>query len=318
VRLKAAPIGAVFFCPKVLFNRTMTTTDFIYTIDGQDELLDISSAELLSDRGLAYGHGLFESIRYFGGDFPLKDRHLSRIQNDASRLGIKINLSRLSSAVSAFKQILHKHSIADGVVKIIVTAGSGGRGYESSGACTPRIIFRHSVSPTNFQHYRNAGISLWRCGQRMSTNTQLAGIKHLNRLEQVLAASERHSSDCDDGLMMNDDGLVIETTRANIFLRGASGRWITPDLDACGVSGVMRSLLIEEIFPLIGVCPKIGFIKISDIEAYDELFICNSVRGIVPVVGVRQPDNQSTAQLEIGRVTRELQSMLSNNYPCFQ
>ncbi|MBT5796232.1 MAG: hypothetical protein HOI09_02490, partial [Porticoccaceae bacterium] len=70
----------------------MTTTDFIYTIDGQDELLDISSAELLSDRGLAYGHGLFESIRYFGGDFPLKNRHLARIQNDASRLGVKINL----------------------------------------------------------------------------------------------------------------------------------------------------------------------------------------------------------------------------------
>ena len=272
----------------------------------------------MSDRGLAYGHGLSESICYFGGDFPLKNRHLARIQNDARRLGIKINLSRLSSAVSAFKQILHKQSIADGVVKIIVTAGSGGRGYESSGACTPRIIFRHSVSPTNFQHYRNAGISLWRCGQRMSTNTQLAGIKHLNRLEQVLAASERHSSDCDDGLMMNDDGLVIETTRANIFLRGASGRWITPDLNACGVSGVMRSLLIEEIFPLMGICLEIGVIGERDLDEYDELFICNSVRGIVPVVGVRAADNQSTEKREIGKVTRDLQCMLSNNYPCFQ
>tara|TARA_B110000483_G_scaffold62442_1_gene77681 strand:+ start:861 stop:1751 length:891 start_codon:yes stop_codon:yes gene_type:complete len=296
----------------------MTTTDFIYTIDGQDELLDISSAELLSDRGLAYGHGLFESIRYFGGDFPLKNRHLARIQNDARRLGIKINLSRLSSAVLAFKQILHKQAIADGVVKIIVTAGSGGRGYENFGACTPRIIFRHSVSPVNFQHYRNAGISLWRCGQRLSTNTQLAGIKHLNRLEQVLAASERHSSDCDDGLMMNDDGLVIETTRANIFLRGASGRWITPDLNACGVSGVMRSLLIEEIFPLMGICLEIGVIGERDLDEYDELFICNSVRGIVPVVGVRAADNQSTEKREIGKVTRDLQCMLSNNYPCFQ
>lgn len=296
----------------------MITTDFIYTIDGQDELVDISLAELLSDRGLAYGHGLFESIRYFGGDFPLKDRHLARIQNDASRLGIKINLSRLSSAVLAFKEILHKQSIADGVVKIIVTAGSGGRGYESSEASTPRIIFRHSVSPANFQHYRNTGINLWRCGQRMSTNIQLAGIKHLNRLEQVLAASERHSSDCDDGLMMNDDGLVIETTRANIFLRGASGGWITPDLDACGVSGVMRSLLIEEIFPLMGICLEIGVIGERDLDEYDELFICNSVRGIVPVVGVRAADNQSTETREIGKVTRELQCMLSNNYPCFQ
>ena len=296
----------------------MTTTDFIYTIDGQDELLDISSAELLSDRGLAYGHGLFESIRYFGGDFPLKDRHLARIQNDASRLGIKINLSRLSSAVLAFKEILHKQSIVDGVVKIIVTAGSGGRGYESSEDCTPRIIFRHSASPSNLQDYRNTGISLWRCGQRISANTQLAGIKHLNRLEQVLAASERHSSDCDDGLMMNDDGLVIETTRANIFLRGASGRWITPDLNACGVSGVMRSLLIEEIFPLMGICLEIGVIGERDLDEYDELFICNSVRGIVPVVGVRAADNQSTETREIGKVTRELQCMLSNNYPCFQ
>ena len=152
----------------------------------------------------------------------------------------------------------------------------------------------------------------------MSTNTQLAGIKHLNRLEQVLAASERHSSDCDDGLMMNDDGLVIETTRANIFLRGASGRWITPDLNACGVSGVMRSLLIEEIFPLMGICLEIGVIGERDLDEYDELFICNSVRGIVPVVGVRAADNQSTETREIGKVTRELQCMLSNNYPCFQ
>jgi 4-amino-4-deoxychorismate lyase len=296
----------------------MTTTDFIYTIDGQDELLDISSAELLSDRGLAYGHGLFESIRYFDGDFLLENRHLARIQNDSGRLGIRVNLSHMSSALLSFKEILLKQSIVDGIVKIIVTAGSGGRGYQSSEASIPRIILRHSVAPVNLQDYRNTGISLWRCGQRLSTNTQLAGIKHLNRLEQVLAASERHSSDCDDGLMMNDDGLVIETTRANIFFRGTSGRWITPDLDACGVSGVMRSLLIEEIFPLMGICPEIGAVGESDLDDYDELFICNSVRGIVPIVGIRKPDNQSTEKRAIGKVTRELQSMLSNNYPCFQ
>ena len=296
----------------------MTTTDFIYSIDGQDELLSISSSELLSDRGLAYGHGLFESIHYIEGEFPLQSRHLARIQNDAGRLGIRIPLSRLSSALSAFQDILLKQSISEGVVKIIVTAGSGGRGYDSLGADTPRIIFRHSILPSDLEDYRNLGVSLWRCNHRLATSTQLAGIKHLNRMEQVLAANEGHSSDCHDGLMMNNDGLVVETTRANIFFREASGDWVTPDLSSSGVSGVMRSLLIEEIFPLIGVCPKIGFIKISDIEAYDELFICNSVRGIVPVVGVRQPDNQSTAELEIGRVTRELQSMLSNNYPCFQ
>ena len=295
----------------------MTTTDFIYSIDGQDELLSISSAELLSDRGLAYGHGLFESILYFKGEFPLQSRHLARIQNDASHLGIRVPLSRLSSALSAFQNILLKQSISEGVVKIIVTAGSGGRGYDSLGANSPRIIFRYSISPSNLEDYRNLGVNLWRCNQRLAASTQLAGIKHLNRMEQVLAANEEHSIDCHDGLMVNSDGLIVETTQANVFFREASGDWVTPDLNFSGVSGVMRSLLIEEIFPLVGVCPKIGFIKISDIEAYDELFICNSVRGIVPVVGVRQPDNQSTAKREIGKATRELQSMLSNNYPCF-
>ena len=76
--------------------------------------------------------------------------------------------------------------------------------------------------------------------------------------------------------------------------------------------------MIEEIFPLMGISPRIGLIKISDIEEYVELFICNSVRGIVPVVGVRQFDNQSTSVRKIGKATRELQSMLSNNYSCFQ
>ena len=296
----------------------MTTTDFIYSIDGQDELLSISSAELLSDRGLAYGHGLFESIRYFQGEFPLQSKHLARIQNDAGRLGIRIPISRLSSALSAFKDILLKQCILSGVVKIIVTAGSGGRGYESLGANTPRIIFRYSISPSDLHEYRNLGISLWRCDLPLAANSQLAGIKHLNRIEQVLAANESHSSDCQDGLMMNVDGLIIETTRANVFFRKTSGDWVTPDLNSCGVSGVMRSLLIEDIFPLMGIYPRIGLIKISDIEEYDELFICNSVRGIVPVVGVRQFDNQSTSVRKIGKVTRELQSMLSNNYSCFQ
>jgi len=296
----------------------MNTTDFIYSIDGQAELLSISSAELLSDRGLAYGHGLFESIHYFQGEFPLQSRHLARIQNNAGRLGINLPLPRLSSAFLEFKSILLKQSILEGVVKIIVTAGSGGRGYESPELEAPRIIFRHSILPSDLLDYRNQGVGLWRCNQRLSTSTQLAGIKHLNRMEQVLAANEEHSRDCQDGLMMNDDGLIVETTRANIFFREPSGDWVTPDLNSCGVSGVMRSLLIEEIFPLMGISAKISLIKVRDIEEYDELFICNSVRGIVPVVGVRRPDNKSTAERKIGKVTRELQSMLSNNYPCFQ
>ncbi len=161
-----------------------------------------------------------------------------------------------------------------GVLKIIVTRGASGRGYRPSAVSTAtRIVALHPLRETP-----RDGLRLRWCDTRLGRNARLAGIKHLNRLEQVLAQSEWREGEFDEGLMMDTEGELVCATAGNVFAV-RDGALITSDLRFCGVQGVMRAQVIEAAAKLrIGV--SVEPLWPQDLQAASEVFITNAVRGI--------------------------------------
>ncbi|MDA8786474.1 aminodeoxychorismate lyase [Porticoccaceae bacterium] len=269
------------------------------------------------DRGLAYGHGLFESICYHSGQLPLKQRHMQRLCADAMVLGIELDSSLINTYLTAFQADLAAAGLDQGVVRVQVTAGSGGRGYQSPPSISPLVICQYAeFDEDQARLHRQQGIKLWRCSYRLPLNPPLAGIKHLNRLDQVMARREWSNTDYADGLMLAADNNVIETTAANLFARTAHG-WITPAINNAGVAGVMRMLLSAEIFPALTIPVSVKTLSLSQLEQASEIFVCNSLRGIVPVTQIGESGSDAMVSKLIGEQTKMLQSALAQQYSCY-
>ena len=225
----------------------MTTPNILFNINGQPQPVGDLTFSLLDDRGLAYGHGLFESVVLTDSSIPLLDRHLSRLIHDSQLMGISVGNDDIDHYLKVFLETLSAQAITSGIVKIILTAGSGGRGYAMPTKIVPTLIYSYTPMPENVAHQRDQGVDIMLCRHLLGTGSTLAGVKHLNRLDQVMARSEWSHNRYQDGLMFTEAGVVIEATSANVFVKTKDGQWLTPDLDQSGVSGVMRGLLIEEV-----------------------------------------------------------------------
>jgi 4-amino-4-deoxychorismate lyase len=226
-----------------------------------------------SDRGVAYGDGLFETMRACRGDVPWWGAHWSRLERGAQRL--RMSLPEPAQVREEAMQLL---SGADAVLKLIVTRGDGGRGYAPDAAAIPGwILARHPLPP----EAPDDGIAVRWCDTRLALQPALAGIKHCNRLEQVLARAEWNDpalrdGDAVEGLMCSTEGDVVSATAANLFVL-RDGRWLTPLVDRCGVAGVCRAWVLEQ---LRAAEVRLG---VTDVESADAVFVCNAVRGILPV-----------------------------------
>jgi 4-amino-4-deoxychorismate lyase len=185
----------------------------------------------------------------------------------------------------------------------MVTRGRGGRGYGAQD-CGPatRILQRHA-RPDYPASLQLDGIRVRLCRTRLSHNPALAGMKHLNRLEQVLARSEWVDTGIREGLIFDMDGHLVEGTMSNVFLV-LDERLITPRLSSCGVAGVMRSVILE-LAEALGLPVQLASITAGQLSRADELFLTNSLIGIWPVRSVDKRD------CRIGPVTRQLQDALS-------
>ncbi|WP_020209683.1 aminodeoxychorismate lyase [Gilvimarinus chinensis] len=228
------------------------------------------------DRGLAYGDGLFETIALYGGHAPLLSLHLNRLKQSAAALSIDIADETLINGLEPVLALLDAK--ACGLIKIILTRGDGGRGYDPSGADQSRLIcfYFPDFMPLSDDQCVNA-VRL--CRQTLGRNPTLAGHKHLSRLEQVLARAEWRDPAVAEGLLCDSEGEVIEATASNIFVFN-NGAWVTPVLDNCGVRGVMRQLLSDDIIPALGLSVIERRLRLEDLKTSDELIICNSVRGV--------------------------------------
>jgi 4-amino-4-deoxychorismate lyase len=226
------------------------------------------------DRGLAYGDGLFETMRWSAGRVPLLDRHLARLADGARRLGISLpDLGGLEAAIAGAAP-------ADGVavVKLVVTRGVGSRGYGPPKDAVPTAFAR--VEPWTPRATADPeGLSLVWCRMRLALQPALAGIKHLNRLEQVLARGEWDDPAIDEGLLCDPSGHVVCATAANLFAV-IDGRLVTPDVSHAGVAGVSRGVLLDA--PALGAAVRP--IAREVLESADEIFLTNALSGVRPVV----------------------------------
>lgn len=250
-----------------------------------------------TDRGLAYGDGLFETIRIQRGRPLFLEAHLQRLLTGCQRLGIDTDLPQWRCWIERSLQ----EPVTAGVLKLIVTRGSGGRGYRPPEPAQPRCIISLHELPGPADRDPCRGINAFVCEQRLAHQPALAGIKHLNRLEQVLASREFPDASWHEGLMCDYTDNVIEGTRSNLFM-STGGRLQTPDLDLCGIAGVLRAQLLELFVGHIEVCT----IPVATLQQADEIFVCNSVFGIWPVTRLRHAGRVRT--FTVGPKAREAQA----------
>ena len=233
------------------------------------------------DRGFAYGDGVFETCRYSQGAIPLWSYHRERLSRSAERLKIPLNESLLAQYLDAMLEHLRDGNIAHAVVKITLTRGIGGRGYRLPDQIVPTYcIGIFPCAPLQTEQYRN-GIVVRICNFRLSQTPVLAGMKHLNRLEHILARAE-WQDEFAEGLLLDAQGKVVEATVSNLFVV-KNNQLYTPDLSAAGVAGIMRRTITEKLAPALGLACQILDMELDFLRAADEIFLCNSVYGIWPV-----------------------------------
>ena len=223
------------------------------------------------DRGLAYGDGLFETMRACRGDVPWWDTHWARLARGAQRL--RIALPEPAFVREQARAVLEGR---DGVLKLLLTRGGGARGYAPGQGRPPTWLVSAHELPAQPPA---GGLNLRWCDTRLSLQPALAGLKHCNRLEQVLARGEwdpAPAGAADEGLMRSTEGDVVCATSANLFVL-SDGQWWTPPVDRCGVAGVCR----EWVLGASGAREK--RLDVTDVETAQAVFLCNAVRGILPV-----------------------------------
>lgn len=253
----------------------------------------------LHDRGFAYGDGLFETIKVIDGYPELLDRHLERLDLGCQRFAIPCDMTALRSQIIAFGKAL-----GAGVAKLVLTRGDGRRGYGPPIDCQPRIVLMGSPLPDYPLDHSKNGVRLYACTTRLAEQPALAGLKHLNRLEQVLARAEWQDPDFAEGLMRDISGRVIEAVFSNIFI-AQSDVLLTPSLERCGVAGVMRAELLHRARQA-GIKTTVGDISLEQLLGADEVFVCNSLYGVWPV-------RQFEANVwPVGPLTRKLQRLVAD------
>ena len=233
-----------------------------------------------SDRGLLYGDGLFETMAVRNGRVSSWSRHMMRLLTGCERLGIPA-VDTVQLAQEAGELLA---GVRQAVLKVIVTRGSGGRGYRVPEKVMPRRILQLHPWPDFPLAAGEAGVAVRLCTIRLCHNPQLAGIKHLNRLEQVLARQEWDDPQIAEGLLLDVDGHLVEGTMSNLFLV-RKRTLMTPDLRRCGVAGIMRSIVLEQAERL-ALTARIQPLATADLQAADEVFLCNSLLGIWPVSAI--------------------------------
>lgn len=287
--------------------------DFEIYYDAASPIVDVS------DRAVNYGDGCFTTILFNGEIFCLLKEHIDRLLDDAKRLSINLNKSGLQKRLlSPLNQIKSNHNGKHKAIKVLISRGVGGRGYQTPEKIIVNIyITVHAClvpkhpSEISAEHEYHLGV----CDFALASQTLLAGIKHLNRLEQVLAKHRlKPLFHLDDFIMLDSNNIVVEATSANIFVKLANS-WCTPRLEKCGVDGVMRRHVIEimrEHSMEIIVCD----IHIDDLRHAQSVFLTNAISLITPVSHLHMK-NEATESVSLNNTNqtevKELMSLVASH-----
>ncbi len=259
-------------------------------------LVDGQRADFLpaQDRGLLYGDGVFRTLRVVAGEPRWWEEQIAKIAEDCGRLGIDAPQTEVWRA--DLKQIsIHE---SDGVLKLLVTRGTGMRGYlPPTNVPARRLMYFH---PLQQSARTGPGLKLRLCALRLGWQPRLAGIKHLNRLENVLARAEWSGPEFDEGLLLDQAERVISGVMSNLFI-WRRDQLLTPRIDQCGVAGVARARLLR-LAKTQGIDVKETDLNLAAVLDADEVMLTNSVMGLrrvarldakhwpVPLISLRLAD----------------------------
>lgn len=252
----------------------------------------------VTDRGFCYGDGIFETIAVVDGRPQLLSQHLNRMRSSLERLGFP---EAIETVIESDLALLPFQG--DQTLKLIVTRGNGFRGYMPPQEVSATRVMTLTDRVINYDR-ADQGVVTRLCDYRLPLNPALAQLKHLNRLDQIMARNEWHDPNIAEGIMLDAEGFLIEGTMSNLFwFNSAAGELQTPLIDRCGVKGVMRDHIIS-LSHREGVRVVEGRFSPSVLSEASEAFICNSLIGIWPIVAL---DHN---HYKIGSITRKLQSIL--------
>jgi len=233
-----------------------------------------------TDRGLNYGDGLFETMRVHMRRAGLLDRHLARLRAGCERLGLP---HPGDDVLAEDIERLLATAPGEGVLRVVLTRGDGSRGYAPSAAATGRRIVSVHALPSPADR-----LAVGVCRSRLGSSPALAGLKHLGRLEQVLAAGEAAAAGWDEGLVLDENDHVVEGTRHNLFFL-RQGRLLTPPIRGAGVAGVMRALVLETM-ERHGFAGGEAALRYDELDEIQEMFFCNAVTGARAVTSLAGRD----------------------------
>jgi 4-amino-4-deoxychorismate lyase len=243
-----------------------------------------------SDRAIQFGDGCFTTARIVAGQVCLLNAHLQRLQMACEKLLIPF----VAWAELQREMVELARGNERGVLKVIISRGSGGRGYSAANCLHPVRILSVSGYPAHYDGWRREGITLELSPVRLGRNPHLAGVKHLNRLEQVLIRTHLEQTDADEALVLDSEGFVTECCAANLFWRNGKDVF-TPRLDQAGVNGLMRQFCLQQLahsgYRVVEVHAREAVLA----EA-DEMVVCNA---LMPVVPVRQYGSQRFSSREL-------------------
>lgn len=247
------------------------------------------------DRGLAYGDGIYRTVELIDGKPLLWKWQWQRLIADAERLFLPLPdevllLDELATVAQG---------MARAVGKITLTRGVGQRGYAMPQDCTPTRIVTASPWSGYPAERLQQGVTLRLCQLRLARQPLLAGIKHLNRLENVLARSEWNDPAIHEGLLLDSQGSLVEATMSNVFLLNQN-RLLTPRLDQAGVSGALRGWVFEQA-PALGLRVEEHELELGDLLAAEAVFLTNSLIGVWPVARLAGPFTRSWQDFSVAQ-----------------
>ena len=249
------------------------------------------AAPWTQDRGLHYGDGLFETMRCDGEGIRFKALHAARLAEGCRRLAIPLD------AAAALNAAERTAGTTPGLLKLIVTRGiATARGYAPSGDETPRRLLLRYPAPLDDPPDAPTPVTL--LAARLGENPLLAGLKHLNRLELVLARAQMRGSDAFEGLLCSSRGVLACGTMTNVFVV-QQGMLRTPRVDRCGIAGVMRAVVLREAAAL-GIATEEADLDPACVATADEAFLTNiryGVRAITAVDGTLRATGSVTTRL---------------------
>lgn len=246
-------------------------------------------------RALQYGDGLFTTMRVEYGRIALWPLHLARLQFSARRLGFaSLPWDRLTDWLQ--EQAFNRKNEAQAVLKLLLSRGIGGRGYGPDPDNEVQCYLYHAAMP-DYRQWQQDGVQVQLADLRLAQQPALAGLKHCNRLEQVLLKQELAQTDADELIVADSSDHIIEATASNLFYH-LQGQWFTPPLTHSGVAGVMRQFILQQL-PTIQQRP-LPLVELAKVEA---LFLTNALLGIAPV---RQLDERLLAVELVQEIIKQI------------